>query len=278
MRQINSVLGSIGALLLFSCGPREEVKYYPTGEVEYRAPLDEQGLFNGEVKNFYRNGIVKNIMPFRNNHINGLIKRYYPNGNLESTEFCKNGESFGPIKQYYPNGKLKYETMQYGNTHVDTARFYYSHGELNQIIVYDKKGRKVNFGVWYPNGLTDPRYIHPLFLSNTDTLREGQNFTFEIVLGNRRSNVITVKILSPASGLDSSKGVYTKNRYFIRHPSPGLHLIKAKVQEEWARKGSDTIWTNEYFISHHFRVFPTVPGKPRAAGIINQNQLESSPL
>ncbi len=89
------LLFSLTAVLLSACGPRQKVEYFPTGEVEYRAPLNAQGLIEGEAKYFYKNGAVSAVLPYRNNRIEGLIKRYYPNGQMESTEFCKNGETFG---------------------------------------------------------------------------------------------------------------------------------------------------------------------------------------
>ena len=175
-------------------------------------------------------------------------------GHLVSTEVCKNGKTFGSVVIYYQNGQPKYKTVLHGNTHVDTTRLYYPNGELKQLIVYGAHGRKVDFGVWQPNGELDPSYIHPLLFSDTDTVQEGQDYAFEIVLGNRRSNVVDVKLLTPTKGLDSTRGTYANRRYLIRQPTLGQHMVKAEVREQWARKGSDTIWTNYYSVNHRFSV------------------------
>lgn len=240
-------------LLLSSCGQREEVGHYPTGEVEYRAPLDEQGVFNGEVISFYKNGKIRNILPYQAHHINGLVRRYYANGTLKSTEFYKKGSYFGKINEYYLNGKIKYQATLRGSIHVDTARFYHPNGELKEVAVYDSKGRKVDYGVWDAYGKIDTTYTRPLFLSDTDTLYEGQDYSFEITLANRRSKFVIVKIIQPLFGIDSAKGIYTKRRYILRRPQLGAHQVKAKLYQKWLG-GGDTLWTNWYQIAHAFYV------------------------
>ena len=146
------LLFSLTALLLSSCDARQKAGYFPTGEIEYRAPLNAQGLFDGEVKYFYQHGSVSAVLPYRNDRIEGLIKRFYPSGQLESTEFYKNGETFGPVKHYYATGQLKHESTRYGKVYRDTTRSYHPNGELDQMIIYDGKGRRVDFGLWRPDG------------------------------------------------------------------------------------------------------------------------------
>jgi hypothetical protein len=249
---------------------------YPTGEIEYQAPLNAQGLYDGEVKTFYKNGSLKAIRPYYKSRITGEVIRYYPNGKLESTEYFKNGETFGPVKQYYPTGQLKYEAKLYGKVYADTARSYYPNGELKLLIVYDDKGHKADFGAWHPNGEIDIGYTRPLFLSDRDSVLEGQDYTFEVVLGNRRSNVVNVKILHPLTGVDSTKGVYARTRFIIRRPAPGPHVVKAEVRNLWARKGSDTIWTNVYPIQHSFWVQTALKHRTQAAGLATQMKVVRS--
>lgn len=200
MTLVIRILTGLFVLLLASCGPKEEVEYYSTGEVECRAPLNERGQYDGEVKSFYKNGMVKNTMPFHNNRINGLIRRYYPNGKLESTEFFKNGQNFGPIKHYYPTGQLEYETTQYGKVHVDTARYYHPNGELSQKIIYDKKGRKTDYAVWQLNGAVDSHYTRPIFLSEGDSLREGEDLLLSSYLATGALPIFQLKYWSRQSG------------------------------------------------------------------------------
>ena len=251
------LLFSLTALLLSSCDARQKAGYFPTGEIEYRAPLNAQGLFDGEVKYFYQHGSVSAVLPYRNDRIEGLIKRFYPSGQLESTEFYKNGETFGPVKHYYATGQLKHESTRYGKVYRDTTRSYHPNGELDQMIIYDGKGRRVDFGLWRPDGKIDAVYARPFFLSDRDTVPEGQDYTFEAVLGARRSNVVNVKVLRPRTGVDSTKGTYSRTRFIVRRPAPGRHTVTVQLYNHWARKGSDTIWTDETIpISKSFWVKP----------------------
>ncbi|WP_177204904.1 toxin-antitoxin system YwqK family antitoxin [Hymenobacter arizonensis] len=256
MRRTLSILGRLFALLLPACGPREEVGYYPGGEVRYRAPLDAQGLYDGEVKTFHSNGAVKGVTPYRKSHVTGVAQRYYPSGQLESEEHFRNDKTFGLLRHYYPTGQLKYEAKLYGSVYADTAFLYHPNGELRQMIVYDGQGRKIDYGVWSPSGLRDRGYTRPLVLSDRDTIPEGQDYAFEVVLGNRRSDVVSVKILRPVAGIDSTKGMYARTRFLLRRPAPGPHVVTGVVRNKWARKGSDTVWTDRYDFRQTFWVHP----------------------
>lgn len=257
MRQLPYILFSLATWLLPGCGPREKAKSYPTGEIYYRVPLNGQGQEEREATYFYKTGTVQARLPYRNGKIEGLVKRYYPNGQLESTEFYKNGETFGPVKHYYATGQLKHASTRYGNVYRDTSRSYYPNGELDQMIIYDGKGRRVDFHFWRPDGKIDAAYARPFFLVDRDTVPEGQDYTFEAVLGARLSNVVNVKVLRPQTGVDSTKGTYSRTRYIVRRPMPGRHTVTVQLYNHWARKGSDTIWTNETIpISKSFWVTP----------------------
>lgn len=244
MRTVPRLLVGLATFILPACGSREKVEYYPTGEVKYREPLEGQGQVNG--KYFYKNGTVSAVLPLRNGRVEGLVKRYYPSGQLESTERYKNGERFGLVKLYYPTGQLKHQATGYGMVYADTSRSFHPNGELSQMIIYDHKGRRIDFGVWHPNGHVDTSYTRPFFLSDRDTIAGGQDYAFEVVLGNRRSNVVQVKVLRPMAGLDSVKGVYSHTRFLLRRPAPGRHTLTVMAINRWARKGSDTIWVDWY--------------------------------
>ena len=249
------VIAILLAELLSACNDRnEKIIYYPSGEIMERAPLGADGIYEGEVKDFYKKGQIKFVMPFHNHRINGLVKRYYNNGQLESSEFYKDGKTFGERKQYYATGRLKYTTKIIDGAHVDTAHYYHSNGELAQMIVYDSTGRKIDFAAWNKGGILDPSYTTAIFLSNKDSISFGENYSFELRLGNRHSGSIIIKILSPKSGIDSAKGKYANTRYIIRKPLIGPHVLKARLYEHWSHEGSDTIWVDTYDVKHEFRV------------------------
>jgi hypothetical protein len=257
MRTPFRLLIGVAAVLLSACGAREQVSYYPTGEVAYRVPVNWQGLREGEGHSFYRNGQLKSSTPFYKDRVTGVVRWYYPTGQLQSEEYFKSGEPFGPITQYYPTGHVKHRATRYGRVYADTTRSYHPNGELRQLIVYDGRGRRVDFGLWRPNGEIDAAYGRPFFLSDRDTVPEGQDYTFEAVLGARRSNVVNVKVRHPRTGVDSTTGTYSRTRYLVRRPARGRHTVTVQLYNYWARKGSDTIWTIESIpISKSFWVTP----------------------
>lgn len=247
-------MGIVALLILSSCGAQVEVGHYPSGEVKYRAPLDNHGIFDGEVKYFYKNGNIKSVFQFHNHHINGLVRRFYPSGVLQSNEIYVNGLQFGPEVKYYPNGGLEYKITMHGNIHVDTARYYYPNGDLKEMAIYDHKGRKVDFAVLQHNGQIDPSYAKTLFLSDADSIHKGQDYAFEIVLGSRHRSNITTRIVGPVGKLDSMPGKFARTQYLLRHPALGRHVVKAELIEQWSHPGNDTIWIDTFRAEHAFTV------------------------
>jgi antitoxin component YwqK of YwqJK toxin-antitoxin module len=251
------------ALLLTACNTRHEVQYYPTGEVEVRAPLDERGRFNGDVKSYYKSGVLKSVSPhvagrpegltkwysptgelesvrpYRNGKTHGTVQRYYPTGKWESWEQYRNGRLHGKLRQYFPSGQLKYAATQYGTTYRDTAYYYYPTGAIRQIIMYDSAGRKVDYRVLLPNGQVDEEYTEPLWLTDGDTITQGQDYAFEVVLANRRFPVVRMKMVRPRTGVDTLPGVHATTQFVVRRPAPGPHTLVVQVLERWQRKSGD---------------------------------------
>ncbi|QIL78376.1 toxin-antitoxin system YwqK family antitoxin [Hymenobacter sp. HDW8] len=235
-----------------SCGKQEKVVYFPTGEVKSRAPLNDSRKYDGDVINYYKSGSIERVVPFRNGIVHGVVNSYYPNGNLYVTETWRHNKRSGETAWYYPNGQIKYWALLDGNRRIDSAKWYHTNGKISYRMLYDKKGRKVDFFAYEPNGKINLNHVRPLFLSDQDTLAAGQDYTFEIVLGNRRSNSINIKFLEPRTGVDSTKGVYTKTRYIIRRPSPGKQLVKVVLYQY--RTNGDTLWIDDWQIQHTYYV------------------------
>ncbi|GAA3989064.1 hypothetical protein [Hymenobacter antarcticus] len=235
-----------------SCRPNDNFKYYSNGQIKWTDSLNNEGQFTSTY--FRPDGTRIKTVPFLSGHINGLLKRYDATGKLESAEIWKNDSINGLVTGYFPNGKIWFKKTMLGETTIDTSRVYYPNGELRQVIVRTDKGRRIDFGAWHPNGLTDTSYIRPIFLSDADTISQGSDYEFEIRLGNRRSNHVTVSLRPRILGLDSTKGIYSLTRYTIHRPSVGTHVVRGIIYEQWARKNSDTIWTNLYWFKHNFWV------------------------
>ena len=67
----------------------------------------KDGLFNGEKREYYEEGEIKAITPFKNSLAEGTYISYYPNGNMEEKYTYVNGEENGEGFSYYENGKLE---------------------------------------------------------------------------------------------------------------------------------------------------------------------------
>jgi len=254
MKLTVAMLGISLTLILTSCESPVKTGYYPSGEIKYRASLNDQGKATGKVITFYKTGVTESIIPIQAHQITGLVKRYYPNGNLKSTEVYLNGRRSGNKVKYFPNGHIEYKIVLRGNIQVDTARYYYSNGDLKELAIYDRNGRKIDFIVLKHDGEMDPSYAQPIFLSDVDSIHMGQDYSFEIVLGNRHLSHITTRILTPIGKIDSIQGHYTKNRYLVRCPSRGRHVVKAELIEQWSKQGNDTVWINTFRTEHVFHV------------------------
>ena len=242
--------------LLSGCKHEIRTAYYADGQVQSVDSLDVNGLVRS--RSYFRpDGTLERTVPVEQGHVQGLLRRHDAHGKLAATEEWAMGHQLGVATGYYPNGRVWFTKTMRDSTLVDTSRVFYPNGQEKQVIVRTPEGRRIDFAAWHPNGLTDTSYTRVIFLSDADSVRQGQDYAFEIRLGNRRSNHVTVSLRPVLPGLDSAKGKFAATRYTIRHPTPGTHLIRGSLFEEWARKGSDTIWTNAYRIQHTFHVVPT---------------------
>ena len=67
----------------------------------------KDGLFNGEKREYYEEGEIKAITPFKNSLAEGTYISYYQNGNIKVKNTYKNGNEEGEGIFYYENGKTK---------------------------------------------------------------------------------------------------------------------------------------------------------------------------
>lgn len=63
----------------------------------------KNGVVEGEVKNFYKNGKLKSNATFVNGVLEGPAKEFFENGNMRSSKIIKKGKPDGPFKLYYDN-------------------------------------------------------------------------------------------------------------------------------------------------------------------------------
>ena len=73
--------------------------------------FDKNGLPNGDSIEYYEEGNIKSVIPFKHNIVEGLTISYYENGNIKEEVNYKNNKMNGEAKSYDENGKLNGKTI-----------------------------------------------------------------------------------------------------------------------------------------------------------------------
>ena len=84
---------------------------YENGLLRIYFIYNKDGIPDGESVEYYEEGNIKSIIPFRNNIVEGLTITYYENGNIDEEVNYKNNKMNGEAKSYDENGKLNGRTI-----------------------------------------------------------------------------------------------------------------------------------------------------------------------
>ena len=134
--------------------------------------LDENGKefdlnHSGELKTYYPNKKVKEIIPLANGILSGTFKSYYENGQLKDEIHYKDGEQTGIKTEYYENGNLKFSITDSQKPKGNLHSQFYENGNLKSTEVYisehDRDGKWIQY---YPNGQmkSETEFINKEFL------------------------------------------------------------------------------------------------------------------
>lgn len=85
--------------------------YNEIGVLLKQAVCNQDGIYNGEYKEFYPDGVVSVEENYVNKKLEGPGKTYYPSGKLKSECTYENNELNDLYKEYYENGTLSKEGM-----------------------------------------------------------------------------------------------------------------------------------------------------------------------
>lgn len=120
--------------------------------------FDEYGQLNasnkreGLWKGYYRSGVIKNELNYKNGQADGLYKSYNEQGNLILQYELSKGELTGEAKSYFPNGKLKWEGNYSTEGKEGLRKEYYGTGELYSEGKYEKGKATGLHKTYWPNG------------------------------------------------------------------------------------------------------------------------------
>ena len=128
---------------------------YENGLLKTYFIYNKDGIPDGESVEYYEEGNIKSIIPFRNNVVEGLTITYYENGNIDEEVNYKNNKMNGEAKSYDENGKLNGRTIFKDNIKLEED----VHKENEILKNTFKNGELVKQDICAPNGTLKERRI-----------------------------------------------------------------------------------------------------------------------
>ena len=143
---------------------------YENGLLKIYFIYNKDGIPDGESVEYYEEGNIKSIIPFRNNIVEGLTITYYENGNIDEEVNYKNNKMNGEAKSYDENGKLNGRTIFKDNIKLEEDVYKeneilkntFKNGELVKQDICTLNGTlkerrilngdEMEYSTFYPNG------------------------------------------------------------------------------------------------------------------------------
>ena len=132
------------------------------GKVEFENGLlriyfifNKDGLLDGNSIEYYEEGNIESIVPYKNNVVEGLVITYYENGNIKEEVNYKNDKMNGEAKSYDENGKLNGRTIFKDDIKLEEE----VHKENEILKNTFKNGEVVKQDICSPNGTLKERRV-----------------------------------------------------------------------------------------------------------------------
>tara|TARA_B110001450_G_scaffold255820_1_gene284360 strand:- start:4944 stop:5780 length:837 start_codon:yes stop_codon:yes gene_type:complete len=92
-RKFSIIIYILLVLTVIACQNTNKIEkvYYDSGELFSEMEVNDNGIKNGFLKNYYKSGKIKAIATYKNNIIIDTTKSYYESGNLKSIIFNVDG-------------------------------------------------------------------------------------------------------------------------------------------------------------------------------------------
>ena len=104
--------------------------------------FNKNGLLDGESREYYEEGDIKSISPFKNNIPDGVFISYYQNGNIKEKHTYKNGNEEGESLFYYESTKLEEKYFMKNGKLDGEATVYFEDGKIRNKSIF-KDGVKL---------------------------------------------------------------------------------------------------------------------------------------
>ena len=98
--------------------------------------FNKNGLLDGESREYYEEGDIKAVSPFKNNIPDGVFILYYQNGNIQEKHTYKNGNEEGEGLFYYENGQLEEKYFMKNGKLDGEAINYFEDGKIRNKAIF----------------------------------------------------------------------------------------------------------------------------------------------
>ena len=129
----------------------ESREYYEEGNIKSISPF-KNNIPDGVFISYYQNGNIENKYAYVNGQANGECFSYYENGKLEERYFLKNGEIDGEAFAYYPSGKLRGKEVQKLGKREGESIIYHENGNIKQKSTFKNDKREGDLFIYFPSG------------------------------------------------------------------------------------------------------------------------------
>ena len=109
---------------------------FSNGLLKQYFTFNKDELLDGESRQYYEEGDIKSISPFKNNVADGVFISYYQNGNMKEKHAYKNGNEEGEGIFYYKNGKLEEKYFMKNGKLDGEAINYFEDGKIRNKAIY----------------------------------------------------------------------------------------------------------------------------------------------
>ena len=145
---------------------------FSNGLLKQYFTFNKKGLLDGESRQYYEEGDIKSISPFKNNVADGVFISYYQNGNMKEKHAYKNGNEEGEGIFYYENGKLE-------------EKYFMKNGKLDgEAINYFEDGKIKNKAI-FKDGVTLEEEIYKDNEIRKNTFKNGEIVQQDIYSKNK---------------------------------------------------------------------------------------------
>ena len=145
---------------------------FPNGLLKQYFTFNKDGLLDGESRQYYEEGDIKSISPFKNNVADGTFISYYQNGNIKEKHTYKNGNEEGEGIFYYENGKLE-------------EKYFMKNGKLDgEAVNYFEDGKIKNKAI-FKDGVTLEEEIYKDNEIRKNTFKNGEVIQQDIYSKNK---------------------------------------------------------------------------------------------